>query len=350
MNDTVGDSVNDSVLDAELLEMLRSSLTKVLTEGSSVALAVRLAELGWDDVVANDAPSALQALFEISGETLSGADPLSPLLARSLADSLGAPDLASAALVLPATLHPQQLTSSVDGTSIVVSGVLLGPAPAGSTLLVPVDRGDGAFGVAHVHAFDAIATAIEAASPVEAVLHESGQHPLRVETTVALSDAAVFDGPHAQAAWETAVALGRWTSAAELVGIGMRVLATAVAYAGERTQYGRAIGSFQALQHRIAGAHTLIVGARHVVDEAARRNDPWVALVAKAAAGRAAELACTQAQQTYGAIGFTWEHEFHRYLRRVYLVDRRLGDWRSLEFEIGSRIQATGRAPRIGVL
>lgn len=337
-------------MEPELLEMLRSSLTKVLTERSSVALDVRLAELGWDDVVADDAPSALQALFEISGGTLSDADPLSPLLARSLAESLGTPELAAASLVLPSSLHPDELTSHVDGTSVVVSGVLLGPGPgpaAGSGLLVPVECGEGRIGLAHLVG----ATAADlGASHCAAVLEESGQHPARVEAVVAATDAVIFDGPEARAAWGTAVALGRWTSAAELVGIGTRVLATAVAYAGERKQYGRAIGSFQALQHRIASAHTLIVGARHIVDEAARRRDPWVALVAKAAAGRAAELTCTQAQQTYGAIGFTWEHEFHRYLRRSYLVDRRLGDWRTLEFEIGSRIQATGRAPRIGVL
>jgi alkylation response protein AidB-like acyl-CoA dehydrogenase len=75
-----------------------------------------------------------------------------------------------------------------------------------------------------------------------------------------------------------------------------------------------------------------------------------VALVAKALAGHAAEDCCTQAQQSYGAIGFTWEHPFHRYLRRTYLLDRLLGDWRTLEFEIGTTLQQTREAPRIGTL
>src|SRR5438067_1339598 len=79
-------------------------------------------------------------------------------------------------------------------------------------------------------------------------------------------------------------------------------------------------------------------------------GSPWVAKVAKAAAGRAAEFACTQAQQTYGAIGFTWEHGFHRYLRRAYVLDWLLGDWRALEFEIGDALRMTGEVPRIGVL
>jgi alkylation response protein AidB-like acyl-CoA dehydrogenase len=87
-----------------------------------------------------------------------------------------------------------------------------------------------------------------------------------------------------------------------------------------------------------------------VVEEAAATGDPWVAMVAKALAGRAAEVACTQAQQTYGAIGFTWEHEFHHYLRRTYALDWIFGDWRALETEIGHRLLETGTVPRIGML
>jgi hypothetical protein len=57
-----------------------------------------------------------------------------------------------------------------------------------------------------------------------------------------------------------------------------------------------------------------------------------------------------QAQQCYGAIGFTWEHEFHRYLRRTYALDSMLGDWRTLEYAIGTHLQQTGTVPRIGEL
>jgi alkylation response protein AidB-like acyl-CoA dehydrogenase len=86
------------------------------------------------------------------------------------------------------------------------------------------------------------------------------------------------------------------------------------------------------------------------VAEAAADGSPWTALVAKALAGRAAEEACTQAQQVYGAIGFTWEHEHHRYLRRTYALDWLLGDWRTLEHQIGARLQETAVVPRIGDL
>jgi alkylation response protein AidB-like acyl-CoA dehydrogenase len=107
---------------------------------------------------------------------------------------------------------------------------------------------------------------------------------------------------------------------------------------------------FQALQHRLASAHAMTVGAGHLVTEAGLDGDAWTALVAKCMAGQTAEHACTQAQQCYGAIGFTWEHEFHHYLRRTYALDRLFGDWRTLEHEIGTRMQESGTVTRIGSL
>jgi alkylation response protein AidB-like acyl-CoA dehydrogenase len=94
----------------------------------------------------------------------------------------------------------------------------------------------------------------------------------------------------------------------------------------------------------------MVIGAGHLAAEAGDAGDEWTAMVAKCMAGQAAEFACTQAQQCYGAIGFTWEHEFHRYLKRTYILDRIFGDWRSLEHEIGMRLQQSGAVPRIGVL
>ncbi len=151
-------------------------------------------------------------------------------------------------------------------------------------------------------------------------------------------------------ATDAVTATGRWLVAAELVGLARHVVLNAAQYTNERVQYGKKIGTFQALQHRIASAYSLVVGASHLVEQAGLDGDPFTAMVAKAMAGRAAEFACTQAQQCYGAIGFTWEHEFHRYLKRAYELDRLFGDWRTLEFEIGMTLQSTGVVPRIGSL
>lgn len=150
--------------------------------------------------------------------------------------------------------------------------------------------------------------------------------------------------------WNALLAHGRWLIACELIGIGRHVVESAVEYTKERVQYGKPIGVFQALQHRLASAHSMVVGAGHLATEAGFDGEPWTATVAKCMAGQAAEFACTQAQQCYGAIGFTFEHEFPGYLRRMYALDRLFGDWRSLEHEIGTELQATGVVPRIGTI
>jgi hypothetical protein len=329
-------------MDRETRDMLRTSLLAVLGERSERPLTDRLTDLGWDEVLGDDAPTALRTLFEVKGEVLSGANALGPLLAGAVADAAGLAEASGATVVLPSSLHPDRRSSRFEGGALVVDGVAFAAPGAGASLIVPVD--DGGDGLRLV-----VAAAAELASrPVEGFDPDLG-----LAAVSASLDAAAgtwIKGPDAVGAWDAAVALGRWTLAAELVGIGRRVVAEAVQYTGERKQYGRPIGSFQALQHRLASAHASIVGASDVVAEAATSGSPWVALVAKALAGRAAEDACTQAQQSYGAIGFTWEHAFHRSLRRVYVLDRLLGGWRTLEPEIGARIQETRHVPAIGTL
>jgi len=334
-------------MDAATLELLRSSLTHVLTEKDDLPLTSRLEELGWDEVLVDDAPGALQALFSIKGATLSPADALGPLLARSLAISTGRPELAAAMVVLPLSLHPDRLSARVEGGRLVTEGVTTG-AVAGSATVVPVEGVDGVEGGGGLRL---------AILPPDVGWSSQGLKGIdpslrltRVSTSPLASAGDWIDGLAASAAWHHAIAQARWALATELVAISGHVIVGAVAYTGERRQYGRAIGTFQALQHRLAGAHASVVGATQVAAEAATAGSSWVSLVAKALAGRAAENACTQAQQSYGAIGFTWEHELHRYLKRTYVLDRMFGDWRTLEREIGATLIEAGDVPRIGTL
>jgi hypothetical protein len=326
-------------MDQDTRVMLRSSLEHLLGEDSDRALEERLAELGWQEVLADDAPAALQLLFETKGAMLSSADALGPLLARQVAIALDAPELAGAVVVLPSSLHPGDPAAEVDNGRLRVAGSALARPSDGSPVIVPVAAGRLAVVVAGAGLTWARNGGTD---PTVGVFHVEGE--------VKLSAGWWLEGDKATAAWDAAVTAGRWALGAELVGISRHVLVQAVTYAGQRVQYGRPIGAFQALQHRLASAHAAVVGASQLVTEAAVTGSAWAAMVAKAAAGHAAEDACTQAQQVYGAIGFTWEHEFHRYLRRVYVLDWLLGDWRTLEFEIGTRLQTTGDVPRIGAL
>ncbi len=318
----------DSGIDSDMVAMLRTSLRHVLTEVSDRPLAQRLDDLGWDEVVTSDPATALQTMFEIKGETLSSAAALGPELARVFAVHAGDAHASGTVVGLASPFGASRL----DGDTLHVEATALSVLD-GASLLVPLDSR---------------LAVCPSAGLTEAPMTELDENfgAVRVTGIVAAGDVNWIDGD----VWPHVVAHGRWLVACELVGIARHVIATAVEYTGQRVQYGKPIGEFQALQHRIASAHALVVGAGHLATEAGRDGDEWTALVAKCMAGSAAEFACTQAQQCYGAIGFTWEHEFHRYLRRTYTLDRLFGDWRSLEHEIGNRLQLTGVVPRIGSL
>jgi alkylation response protein AidB-like acyl-CoA dehydrogenase len=111
--------------------------------------------------------------------------------------------------------------------------------------------------------------------------------------------------------------------AGELLGTGRQALDNAIAYANQREQFGRVIGSFQALKHMLADRYVQLEAARGLVHYAAwacEGPQPGAELAARgalAAASDAALAAAADNLQTHGGIGFTWEQSAHRYLRRA---------------------------------
>jgi alkylation response protein AidB-like acyl-CoA dehydrogenase len=108
--------------------------------------------------------------------------------------------------------------------------------------------------------------------------------------------------------------------AADSIGVGSRALAMAVEWAGERHQFGRAIGSFQAVSHRCADILVALEGARSQVLAAAEvdvEESEYLVDLAAAAALDAGVTATEGALQILGGIGFTWEHPIHLLLRRA---------------------------------
>jgi alkylation response protein AidB-like acyl-CoA dehydrogenase len=119
--------------------------------------------------------------------------------------------------------------------------------------------------------------------------------------------------------------------AAEMVGVSRWLLDHSVAYAKERVQFDRPIGSFQGLQwklvamaqdHERASAAVAYAAMAIDADDADARR---AAHVAKAAAGRAARHSSQDGMQVHGGIGYTWEHDLHLYLRRAFASDALLG-------------------------
>ncbi|HSR83209.1 MAG TPA: acyl-CoA dehydrogenase family protein [Streptosporangiaceae bacterium] len=109
---------------------------------------------------------------------------------------------------------------------------------------------------------------------------------------------------------------------AEQVGAAAAALALTVAYAKVRVQFGRPIGSFQALQHRMAEMHVLVGSARslsYAAAEAAHSGAADTALRAATAKAYCSEVlgqVTSEMIQLHGAIGMTWEHAAHRYFKR----------------------------------
>jgi alkylation response protein AidB-like acyl-CoA dehydrogenase len=110
---------------------------------------------------------------------------------------------------------------------------------------------------------------------------------------------------------------GALATAAQLIGAAEALRDGAVDYAKQRTQFGRVIGSYQAIKHKLADVHIAIELARPLVYGAALTMDPRDVSAAKAAASEAGLLAARSALQTHGAIGFTQEHDLSLLLLRV---------------------------------
>jgi alkylation response protein AidB-like acyl-CoA dehydrogenase len=117
--------------------------------------------------------------------------------------------------------------------------------------------------------------------------------------------------------------VGQVALSAELVGIAQRALDMAVDYAKEREQFGRPIGAYQAVSHRLADMLWAVEEARSLVLYAAWCADaepdslPLAASMAKARASDSATAVTHEAIQTFGGIGFTWEHDIHFFLKRA---------------------------------
>ena len=115
-------------------------------------------------------------------------------------------------------------------------------------------------------------------------------------------------------------------AAAQLVGLGQRMLDLTVHYAKQREQFGVPIGSFQAVKHHLADALKELAFARPAVRRAAATMGPRDISMAKALASDAARFSGRQALQCHGAIGYTVEHDLHRFLKRTWILARTHGD------------------------
>lgn len=113
--------------------------------------------------------------------------------------------------------------------------------------------------------------------------------------------------------------------AAEQIGAAARCLELTVDYTKERVQFGRPIGSFQALKHRMADLYVAVQSARAVVNDAVAEPSPTSAALARVAASEAFSTVAAEGIQLHGGIAITWEHDMQLYFKRAHGSSQLLG-------------------------
>jgi alkylation response protein AidB-like acyl-CoA dehydrogenase len=162
---------------------------------------------------------------------------------------------------------------------------------------------------------------------------------------------AVVDRDPAVAVVDRLTSVGGLLAAAEAVGAAATIFGDACRYAAERRQFGRTIGSNQALRHLMADLHVRQASSWSTTLYAAAALDDGIpgarqtASVAKAYVSRAAREVAHGSMQVFGGIAFTEEHPAHRFLRRIVAREQQFGDAAHHEREIG-RDLAAGKAGR----
>jgi alkylation response protein AidB-like acyl-CoA dehydrogenase len=324
-------------MDAQEEALLRTTIAELTASGDGVQLMDALDQFGWRELLATDPGLAIPAVFE--GQGIAGT--WSPALHDVIGSGLGLESDTVVLIPLPGQTH-----TAVRGSALEVKGLVLGQRPTATNALAYVDEPDR------------LPTLVE--TPMSELTIESinGLDP-------AISASLVTGSVHGKAnveefgegpRWEYALADGRWALSHQLIGVMDTMKMLALTHALERSQFGRQIGSFQAIRHRLAETQVAIEAARAAAGGAGPMRgrsaqelpDAQMAcMLAKLIAGRSAAKAAAHCQQVLAGVGFTSDHPFHRFMKRATVLERILGDTGYLTESIGRQLVARREAPRV---
>jgi Acyl-CoA dehydrogenase, C-terminal domain len=313
------------MMDAADLDLFERSLQQAVTTHSGQPLDTALLELGWHDALASDTQAAVATLFSLQGSAHASSSSLDHVLLHGLG-------LQGRAVVLPA-LGQVAPPGEYVAAPLVIRGM-------GSAALQNHDET-----IVVARHKDAIAAAVVPTSDLTVRrIHGMDAELGLVEVT---GTCHVVPYGLSSAAWSSSVALCQLAVGHELVGAARKMLELARQHAQERAQFGQVIGKFQAVRHRLAETLVAIEAADAMLGAAWEDVSPTAAAVAKALAGRGARIAARHCQQVLAGIGFTTEHEFHRYVRRILVLDALFGGSRSLTTEFGVDLLTSQRLPAL---
>jgi hypothetical protein len=315
--------------------LLSVTLRRLAEEFDGESLSIALGDFGFGDLLAAEPREAVASLFDAMGRAGSMSTALQEVLLSALREVV-ADATTDLSVVVPAI--GAQHAGTYDGGTADLSGLVIGARPS-AALLAPV-AADG--GTAWVRVGRPGVAAMRSVGGLDPAL------AMTEITATALPAEIVVSGSPASTVWDAVATAGRRALAYQILGAVGQMIDLAIAHARDRVQFGRPIGSFQAVRNRLADAYV----ARHVavaaLDLAWDADDEFLAaLLAKSLAGRAARIAATHCQQVLAGIGFTAEHPFHRFLTRALVLDTVLGSAAELPAVIGARLATLGAIPRL---
>ncbi len=326
-------------IDAGDLDLMAASFEAVMADAPGPGEADQaLYDLGWGELLAAAPGPAAAMAFNALGTTGSAAT----LLDDVVAHALGMPFSPDVCVLLPDSIHaipaaPQSSEPRIlnQEEPLEVSGLVSSRIDRAATVITVMEgehspkltsfeagflRGRGATGVDPAHAYRHLSVRVAAhfLTPLEA-----------------------------EGSWEAAVAAARVALAHQLIAGARWMLAEARQHALDRVQFGRPVASFQSIRHKLAESLVQIEGAASVAKACLHDPDPMLTALAKSLAGQAALTTAAHAQQVLAGMGFTAEHRFHLWLKRMLVIDTLFGSANSLPAEIGQDLLTRGTVPRL---
>ncbi|MFD2416087.1 acyl-CoA dehydrogenase family protein [Amycolatopsis pigmentata] len=332
---SVRDLISDRAPATAVLERAESAEPYDLSLWRTLAADLGAAGLAVPEKLGGQGASAREtaAVMEELGRSVApvpflGSAVLATSALLAAGDTTVLPGLASGevigALAVPLTLWPGAgFPDSVRFADGVLEGRVGTVADAGvaEVLVVPAMGPDGP-GLYEVAATAAVISEI---TPLDLTRRLA-------DVTFDGSPARLITGPGGAAeALDAALTTGAGLLASEQLGVAQWCLESTVAYVKQRFQFGRPVGSFQALKHRLADIYLELVAARaaarHAADTLATADTdvPVAVAVAQSTCSALAVHVAEEAVQLHGGIGMTWEHPVHLYLKRAKASELALG-------------------------
>lgn len=315
---------------ALLEETVRKAIADACaTANGGTAIDAVLAQLEWLEMLEAEPGDVIDIVFSALGD----ANATATVLDDVVVSALGTPPDADLAVLLP-PFAAWNRPGRIDGSHLHARGLATARAATASQMLVVCSSGTESW-LATVPTKDVESTAVHGVDPDARIC------AVRIQGTAAVAKRLEAG------AWESAIALGRRAVAYQIAGACRAMLTLARTHALERVQFGRPIARFQAVRHRLAEALVAVEALEATLAAARDEPNPETAALAKAFAGRTARTLTAHCQQVLAGIGFTTEHPFHRFLKRVMLLEGLFGSADDIVLDVGRRLLAVRKVPNL---